>query len=108
MSGTTNDLTRERLKGTLLPLSLRVAPCPQLPASRPPSFAMSDNVVLIAPRPLRVASLTAQRPGYSVSTRMVSPTPDTQVFSRMKFGDSEEIMEDISRPPSGRASASPR
>lgn len=69
---------------------------------------MSDNVVLIAPRPLRVASLTTQRPGYSASARMVSPIPDTQVFSRMKLGDSEDIVEDISRPPSGRASASPR
>ena len=65
--------------------------------------AMSDNFVLVAPRPLRVNSLTASQRQVA---RVVSPPADA--FARIKLADDDEVPESDASPPSGRSSASPR
>ncbi|KAH8117306.1 hypothetical protein DFH11DRAFT_1574301 [Phellopilus nigrolimitatus] len=71
---------------------------------------MSNNVVLVAPRPLRVtAASTAHRSSFSPSARLMSPPADA--FTRIKLGDGDQLTqptEDDSFPSSGRSSASPR
>ncbi|THH06750.1 hypothetical protein EW145_g3865 [Phellinidium pouzarii] len=67
---------------------------------------MSD-VVLVAPRPLRLASLSAsQRQPYSPIARIVSPPVDT--LTRVKLVDGDQYSEDDISSPSGRTSTSPR
>ncbi|KAI5122040.1 hypothetical protein M0805_006025 [Coniferiporia weirii] len=67
---------------------------------------MSD-IVLVAPRPLRVISLSAsQRQPLLPTSRIMSPPVDA--FSRVRLAEGGQPPEDDASSPSGRGSASPR
>ncbi|TDL27291.1 hypothetical protein BD410DRAFT_874706 [Rickenella mellea] len=66
----------------------------------------NDNVVLVAPRPVRIASLPPSHRSTFRSSRLVSAPTDA--FARIRLGDEDEVASDDLTPTPGRKSASPR
>lgn len=69
---------------------------------------MSDNFVLVAPRPLRVDSLS-QRASFSPVARILSPALEARSRAKLPDGEGQPGDNSDDAPPSsGRNTASPR
>jgi len=73
----------------------------------PTAYPMSDDFVLVAPRPRRVSSLTASRRAFGGSTvRIMSPPAENP--ARIRLSDDEQTSDEDNASNSGRNTASPR